>query len=311
MSEPQKRVFIFNGYGMYGGAYMLYQIGRVCFEEFNTPVFIVQNYKGKDGAKRFFYPYDFPTISPKQMEDIITEDDLFVCNPVHSYYSFGSRLPAKKLMYLQGANTYSNLDTNFNYYVSVSQFVQQHVKTNFGVDSPVINPFIKLATFNKGIQWDKRHKQILVLAYKKETLPLYNELVKRYQRKYPFCTLTFKKIRNMSQKQLATIMGKHKYYLTLSPVEGFGLPPLEAMSSGCAVLGFDGYGGREYFSSSNSYVVKCRDFDPLVDFLHKIYENPDIGKNFSENSIMTAKRFSFEKFKHNWSHYLKDRVFVD
>src|SRR5699024_9690862 len=122
-------------------------------------------------------------------------------------------------------------------------------KKKYHVDSQVINPFISVDIFNKGIPWKKRSNQILLLTYKKETFREYKKLLRLYQRKYSLGSLSFKKVQNLPQEQLSTIMGQHKYYLTLTPVEGFGLPPLEAMSSGCAVLGFDGYGGQDYFTT--------------------------------------------------------------
>src|SRR5699024_2224252 len=217
---------------------MIYQSGRICYEVFKTPVFVVQNYNGKRGGNRFHYPYNFPTISVKKMMEIVTPDDVFFCNPVHSTLAFGTRLPCQKVMYLQGVNTYTTLDKYFDYYVSNSRFVRQHVKVNYNIDSKLINPFINIEVFNKGIPWIKRSNQILLLAYKKETLHEFNTLIQRYMSQYPLGSLSFKKIQNLPQEQLSRVMGRHKYYLTLTPIEGFGLPPLEAMASGCAVFGF-------------------------------------------------------------------------
>lgn len=288
---------------------MLYQVGRVCYERFNSAVFIVQNRSEKKGEKRFHYPYDFPIVTMGEMRKMITNKDLFICNPTHSRYSFGSRLPAQTVMYLQGVNTYTNLDQNFDHYVSVSGFVRRHALSKYNVDSHVIHPFVDLDTFNQGLPWEQRNKQILVLAYKKETMRLLRKFMKRYQLKYPLRTVTFKKVENLSQKQLATIMGKHQYYLTLTPIEGFGLPPLEAMASGCAVFGFNGYGGMEYFNTKNSCVSEYRNFGPLVEYLHEIDQNPDVGIPLSKNAVTTAKKFSFAHFKAEWGRYLTDTIF--
>src|SRR5699024_2519668 len=122
MGDKNRRIFLFNAYGKYGGSYMLYQIGRICHEVFNANVFVVQNYKGMRGRNRFHYPYNFQTISIKKMLEIVTPEDVFFCNPVHSNYDFGTRLPCKKVMFLQGVNTYTVLDKRFDYYVSNSRF---------------------------------------------------------------------------------------------------------------------------------------------------------------------------------------------
>lgn len=288
---------------------MLYQIGRICSEVFNIPVFVVQNHQGKRGAGRFYYPYNFPTISIKSMLDIANPNDVFFCNPVHSDYAFGSHLPCHKVMFLQGVNTYTDLDKHFDHYVSNSKFVQKHTKENHHIDSEVINPFINVELFNKGIPWQKRSNHILLLNYKKETMHEFKQLIQQYRAKHPIGSLTFRKIQDLPQKQLSTIMGQHKYYLTLTPIEGFGLPPLEAMSSGCVVLGFDGYGGRDYFTTNNSCVAEHRNYGPVIDFLHKIDRNPDEGARLSQHAMETAKQYSFTRYKKEWTHFLKERIF--
>lgn len=314
MTNKKMRVFIYKAYGTTGGAFMLYQLGRVCFEEFNTPVFIVQERVKKKafekkGEYKFNYQYSFPIISIKRMKKIIKGNDLFICNPVHSFKSFVSKLKCKKLMYLQGVNTYQNIDMDFNYYVSVSKFVQENTKNKYGIHSSVINPFINLHIFNKVIPWDQRSNEILVLNYKKETSELFKQLTELYNLKYPQNTLKFKFIKNLSQQELATFFGKHKYYLTLTPIEGFGLPSLEAMASGCAVLGFDAYGGREYFESGhNSFVAKYANFNQLVEYLRNIEEDPNIGIRISSNAIAKAQNFSFDQFKQKWVSFLESHV---
>jgi len=288
---------------------MLYQIGRICFDVFNTPVFIVQTYSGKRGDHRFLYDYEFPTISIKKMLEIVTPDDIFFCNPVHSNHAFGQRLPCQKVMYIQGANTFTVLDMHFDHYISNSTFVQQHVRKYYQVDSEIINPFINNDLFSKGISWNKRSNHILLLTYKKETIFEFKQLMRRYMEKHALGSLSFKKIQNLSQKRLSTIMGQYKYYLSLTPVEGFGLPALEAMSSGCVVLGFNGYGGRDYFTANNSYVAEYRDYDPIIKCLYEINRNPGVGFSRSQKAMDTAKQFTFARYKREWTHFLESRIF--
>lgn len=58
-------------------------------------------------------------------------------------------------------------------------------------------------------------------------------------------------IDGMELSQAATILGKAAIYLCTSYLEGFGLPALEAMASGCLVVGFHGFGGSEYARTEN------------------------------------------------------------
>lgn len=50
-----------------------------------------------------------------------------------------------------------------------------------------------------------------------------------------------------SEAETAELMRSCAIFLSFSEREGFGLPPAEAMASGCYVVGFTGLGGRDYF----------------------------------------------------------------
>jgi hypothetical protein len=53
----------------------------------------------------------------------------------------------------------------------------------------------------------------------------------------------------MNQAQVAETLSRSALFLSFSEREGFGLPPLEALVSGCHVIGFTGMGGREFFDA--------------------------------------------------------------
>lgn len=53
-------------------------------------------------------------------------------------------------------------------------------------------------------------------------------------------------INNMPTEQVAETLSTCHIFLSTGFPEGFGLPPLEAMASGCIPVGFTGFGGWEY-----------------------------------------------------------------
>ena len=53
-------------------------------------------------------------------------------------------------------------------------------------------------------------------------------------------------IRNMVPEDVARTLGSCHIFLATGFPEGFALPPLEAMASGCLVVGFTGFGGWDY-----------------------------------------------------------------
>lgn len=57
-------------------------------------------------------------------------------------------------------------------------------------------------------------------------------------------------LQNMDQEEVAGNLAACDIFMMSSMAEGFGLPPVEAMASGCVPVGFAGLGGWEYMRSS-------------------------------------------------------------
>ena len=57
---------------------------------------------------------------------------------------------------------------------------------------------------------------------------------------------TLLRITGQTERRTAQLMRESPIFLSLSEREGFGMPPAEAMASGCYVVGYTGLAGREY-----------------------------------------------------------------
>jgi hypothetical protein len=53
-------------------------------------------------------------------------------------------------------------------------------------------------------------------------------------------------VHGLRREEVADVMASCRIFLSVGFPEGFGLPPLEAMASGCVPVGFTGLGGWEY-----------------------------------------------------------------
>jgi len=62
-------------------------------------------------------------------------------------------------------------------------------------------------------------------------------------------------IEGYTEAQTAELMRGSAIFMSFSDREGFGLPPVEAMASGCYVVGYTGLGGRDYFDPAYSAPV--------------------------------------------------------
>ncbi|WP_456695326.1 glycosyltransferase [Aeromicrobium sp. P5_D10] len=71
----------------------------------------------------------------------------------------------------------------------------------------------------------------------------------------------------MSEMQVAETLRRTAVFLSLSDRDGFGLPPAEAMASGCYVVGYTGGGGEEFFDPD--YCAPVRSTAELVQALER------------------------------------------
>jgi hypothetical protein len=66
---------------------------------------------------------------------------------------------------------------------------------------------------------------------------------------------TLTPIAGYTEAETARIMRESAVFLSFSERDGFGLPPAEAMASGCYVVGYPGGGGRDFFDPAYCHPV--------------------------------------------------------
>jgi glycosyltransferase involved in cell wall biosynthesis len=107
-------------------------------------------------------------------------------------------------------------------------------------------------------------------------------------------------IENKSEDEVATILNESKIFLSFYHREGFGLPPAEAMSSGCLVIGYTGKAGKEYFLPNITFPIIEGEIIKYAKELESLLLNFDnektleIGKQASE-FIHNTYNFKNEK----------------
>ena len=68
-------------------------------------------------------------------------------------------------------------------------------------------------------------------------------------------------IAGLAHEEAARILRESALFFSFSAIEGFGLPPAEAMASGCITIGFHGRGGQEFFRPEFSWPVEFGDIE--------------------------------------------------
>jgi glycosyltransferase involved in cell wall biosynthesis len=68
----------------------------------------------------------------------------------------------------------------------------------------------------------------------------------------------------MHELEVANILKRCMFFLSFSELEGCHLPPAEAMSSGCYVIGFTGNGANEYMLPEFCDVINKDDINTYI-----------------------------------------------
>lgn len=96
--------------------------------------------------------------------------------------------------------------------------------------------------------------------------------------------------------KMAQLYSSADVFVFPSHVEGFGLPPLEAMACGTPVVTTDCLGVRDYVvNGKNAIVVPPQNPNALADAVINVLTNKMLAKKLRDNGLKTAKAFTWDK----------------
>lgn len=163
--------------------------------------------------------------------------------------------------------------------------------------------------FNKGME---RRKHSLVFHYRSSdykgpqyAIMVINELYHRYKDLIVNVISTEKKpsnlpeccrfYRGISAEKIADINNTAQVFMCTSIEEGFGLPGLEAMACGCALVSSSYKGVFEYaVDGVNALLSPTKDVKSMVDNIVNLFENDEVRIRISQNGIETGREKSLE-----------------
>ncbi len=106
----------------------------------------------------------------------------------------------------------------------------------------------------------------------------------------------FERVVPRSDREISEVFNASDIYIFTSEWEGFGLPPLEAMSCGCAVIASDAKGIREYaVDGENALLYAPGDTGGLKYNLIRLLSDPVLLEKLQQNGLKRAGEFSWEK----------------
>jgi glycosyltransferase involved in cell wall biosynthesis len=102
------------------------------------------------------------------------------------------------------------------------------------------------------------------------------------------------KIGYVDDEDLAPLYSGAEWFVYTSMYEGFGLPPLEAMSCGCPVITSNNSSLPEVVGNAGIMIDWDND-EQHIEAYEKYYFNPTLRKENSQKGLERAKQFSWEK----------------
>ena len=101
----------------------------------------------------------------------------------------------------------------------------------------------------------------------------------------------FDDISGVTHEEVASRLGRAAIFMCGSDREGFGLPPAEAMASGCYVVGFTGGGGREFMLEEHCSVIADQDLLGLAGEVERTAHSWDRDRESVEHRAELGREF--------------------
>lgn len=119
-----------------------------------------------------------------------------------------------------------------------------------------------------------------------------------------FSAVDWVPIDGRTESDTAAVLASASVFLSLCRGEGFGLPPVEAMASGCLVCGFAGEGMTDYATSDNG--IWCREGheSACVEAIAKVLEVDPAP--YLAAGMQTAERYALPVFDERIVAYFQD-----
>ena len=98
----------------------------------------------------------------------------------------------------------------------------------------------------------------------------------------------------VSEQELIKLYNQAKIFVFPSLYEGFGLPPLEAMSCGTPVAAADSSSIPEICGANNAVFFDPHDVNSIAETILSLYKNNDLQQKLIKNGLAHAAKFSWE-----------------
>lgn len=99
-------------------------------------------------------------------------------------------------------------------------------------------------------------------------------------------------IADLTRTEVVRTLAEARVFVSLSHTDSFGLPVVEAMLSGCLVVGYDGGGGAELFEAPGAWRVPEQRPLLVVDRVAEVLARGDLAELGAANRAWALERYS-------------------
>jgi hypothetical protein len=292
-----------------GGIKVMYQHCMILQElGYKAYPLILGNYVGN------FFGYDIELKYFKDVGYILTEEDIIVGAEFLPYEGV-SFIKAKKVLFMQNWINIDKgfkkedlnknyIDIGYDYVMTCGNFCTEIVKKRMGINATTITNGIDHGKF-----LNKPEERVpgRVLAMSRKNLVDLQQITKQMNSKVAGFDL--KIIDGLTQDKLIKEYQKADIFLATGYPEGFSLPPLEAMSCGCVVIGFTGGGASEYMIHNETALVsKDGDCFDVVKNLETVLADLKLKESLRAAGIVKAKSYTLDNTKKMLNDFYSNKV---
>lgn len=248
-----------------------------------------------------WFPHESQAITEKTALRECTPEDIVVCPEVIPAVATPFRAE-RKIAFVQGWSLVDiglgerkYEDYRFTGLLACSQFNREYMATRSSLPCPVIRNGINLDLFHPPMT-PPEPRRVLYVARKNlaDALAAIEALPQEIR-----STATFVEHRGPSSEQeMAEYYRSSDIFLWTGYPEGFGLPPLEAMACGCAVVGFTGGGGNEFMKNGETALTAPDgDVAMLADQLARILRDEQLREAIRAGGTAIAQQYTFARME--------------
>jgi GT2 family glycosyltransferase/glycosyltransferase involved in cell wall biosynthesis len=192
-------------------------------------------------------------------------------------------------------------------YMTISSWNRERLRA-LGLEAELIPPGIDLDTFRPRADIERRGDMVLALGRSNplKNLPLTLKAWESLREPRPeLClfgiepelasTPGIRYVVSPTDEQVNELLNEACMLIQTSTHEGFALPPLEAMASGCAVVCTDAHGNRDFCRDGENCLMPEPDRDSVRAALQRLLDDRALRTRLAEEGMATAQRYAWRR----------------